>query len=170
MTSNIGTSLFSQIQMGYQSDLGSSNVSRTTFLKSLKKYFSAEFLNRLDDIIIFNHLTKENIKKIIALEIAVLRKNLSKHGKEISIDDKLINLIIEKGYSKEYGARNISRTFKSLVIDKLAADSLGKQWVETKYIHCSASDGQAIIDYIPFDENNFHQDSSNQLLENESLD
>jgi ATP-dependent Clp protease ATP-binding subunit ClpC len=137
MTSNIGTSLFSKIEMGYQSDLTGTNVSHSALLKSLKKHFSPEFLNRVDEIVVFNHLEKEHIKKIIGLQLTNTREHLKKLQKELIIKDEVIDFIIKTGYSKEYGARNIARVLRKHLLEKIAHCSLTKEWNSTKQVICS---------------------------------
>ncbi len=137
MTSNIGTSLFSRTQMGYQGDPQGAHVSRASLIKSLKKYFSPEFLNRVDEIVIFKHLSEDEIKKIIDLQLEGTRQHLEKLDKELVIKDEVIDHIIRIGYSREYGARNISRTLKNKVLEKIARVSLDKEWDEARYVVCS---------------------------------
>lgn len=137
MTSNIGTSLFSRTQMGYQGDLQGSHVSHAALLKALKKYFSPEFLNRLDEILIFNHLKTEDIKKIIDIQLKTTREELEKHDKELAISDDVIDYIIKEGYSREYGARHISRILRKHIFEKVAHLSLEKEWDYARQVSCS---------------------------------
>jgi len=137
MTSNIGTSLFSKTQMGYQSDLKGSHVSHAALLKTLKKYFSPEFLNRLDEILIFNHLKTEDIKKIINIQLKTTREELEKQDKEMAISDEVIDYIIREGYSREYGARHISRSLRKHILEKVAHLSLEKEWDYARQVSCS---------------------------------
>jgi ATP-dependent Clp protease ATP-binding subunit ClpC len=137
MTSNIGTSMFSKIQMGYRGDLDGTDVSRASLLKSLKRFFSPEFLNRIDEIVLFKNLKKEDVKIIIDIQLREVRENLEKQGKELFIADEVIDFIIKVGYSKEYGARNISRTLKNLLLEKLSKTSLEEGWDEARCVACS---------------------------------
>jgi len=145
MTSNIGTSLFSKIQMGYQSNLEGSDVSRGSLIKSLKRYFSPEFLNRIDEIIVFGHLEENDIKKIIDIQLREVIKNLKKQGKELAIKDEVIEHIIMNNYSKEYGARNISRALKGEILEKIAHLSLQKGWNDAKMIVCCLAKGKVKV-------------------------
>ncbi len=137
MTSNIGTSLFSKTQMGYQSDLKGGHVSHAALLKALKKYFSPEFLNRLDEVLIFSHLKIEDIKKIINIQLKVTREELEKQEKELVISDEVIDYIIKDGYSREYGARHISRNLRKHILEKMAQLSLEKEWDYARQVSCS---------------------------------
>jgi len=137
MTSNIGTSLFSRTQMGYQDDPQSGKVSRVSLIKALKKYFSPEFLNRLDEIVIFNHLGEEETRQIVHLQLQGTREQLERIDKELIVKEEAIDFIIAAGYSREYGARNISRALKSHILEKIARLSLEKDWEESRFVVCS---------------------------------
>ncbi len=145
MTSNIGTSLFSKTQMGYQSDLDGNRVSRGALVKSLKRFFSPEFLNRIDEIVVFNHLEAEDIKKIIEIQLGEVKHNIEKQGKELVIQEEVFDFIIQKYYSKEYGARNISRALKTEILEKIAGYSLTSEWNETGVIICAMNNQQVDI-------------------------
>lgn len=145
MTSNIGTSLFSKTQMGYQSDLDGSRVSRGALVKSLKRFFSPEFLNRIDEIVVFNHLETDDIKEIIEIQLGEVRHNIEKQGKKLVVQEGVFDHIIRKYYSKEYGARNISRALKTEILEKIAAYSLKKEWTDASTIMCNINDQQVEI-------------------------
>ena len=136
MTSNIGTSLFSRSQMGYGGGEDGVDVSRSSLLKTLKRFFSPEFLNRIDEIVWFRNLDREHIKRIIELQLREVRENLEKQGKELAIADEVLEYIIEDGYSREYGARNISRTLKRILLEKISKKSLEDGWDDAQTIDC----------------------------------
>ena len=140
MTSNIGTSLFSKTQMGYQSDLKGSHVSHAALIKSLKKYFSPEFLNRVDEVLIFNHLQAVDIKKIIEIQLKTTRDHLEKQDKELVVRDGVLDYIVREGYSREYGARHISRTLRKQILEKIAHLSLEKEWDYARQVVCAMAD------------------------------
>lgn len=142
MTSNIGTSLFSKIQLGYQSDLESANVSHASLLKALKKYFSPEFLNRVDEIVIFDHLERDSIKKIIDIHLQDVYQQFEKMDKELIITDEVFDFIIATGYSKEYGARHIARTLRKYIMERIARCSLEKEWEDASQVVCSMINGE----------------------------
>jgi ATP-dependent Clp protease ATP-binding subunit ClpC len=136
MTSNIGTALFSKSNMGYKSNPEGTHVSRLTLIKSLKKYFSPEFLNRIDEIIIFKHLQDADIKGIIDIHLREIRRDLDKQGKELVIGDDVLAFIARKGYSSEYGARNLTRVMKKELLEKIAYLSLEKEWNDARFLVC----------------------------------
>jgi ATP-dependent Clp protease ATP-binding subunit ClpC len=94
--------------------------------KALKKTFAPEFLNRIDDIIIFNALEKEDIHKIIDIELEKVYKRLEEMGYSFSLTDKAKDFIAEKGYDKQYGARPLKRAIQKYLEDALAEEILNK--------------------------------------------
>jgi ATP-dependent Clp protease ATP-binding subunit ClpA len=136
MTSNIGTSLFSKSQMGYQSSFTSGAVSRGDLIKALKRHFSPEFLNRIDEIVIFDPLGEEDIRNIIEVQLRGIRAGLGKQGKELVVGDDVFRYIIDHYHSKEYGARNVSRALKTELLQKVAHLSLQDDWDEAKCVAC----------------------------------
>jgi ATP-dependent Clp protease ATP-binding subunit ClpC len=147
MTSNIGTSLFSKANMGYKSSAEDTQVSRATLIKSLKKYFSPEFLNRIDEIIIFHHLRDHDIKAIIDIHLREVRRDLEKQGKELVVKDDVLAHIAARGYSLEYGARNLNRVLKKELLEKIAYLSLEKEWEDARYLVCRLRDDE--IEIVP---------------------
>ncbi len=139
MTSNIGTSLFSKASLGYQGNLEGSEVSRATLIKSLKRFFSPEFLNRIDEIVVFRHLEEGAVLRIIDVQLQQVRQDLEKQGKELVVKPEAIAWIARKGYSLEYGARHLSRTLKKELLEKIAPLSLEKEWEDARYVICSAA-------------------------------
>ena len=95
---------------------------RGTIEKSLKKAFSPEFLNRIDEIVIFNSLEKEDLRKIISIELEKLKLRVKDLGYEIKISTKAINFLCEKGYDKKYGARPLKRAIQNYVEDLIAEE------------------------------------------------
>ncbi|MGE5344122.1 MAG: AAA family ATPase [Candidatus Omnitrophota bacterium] len=144
MTSNIGTSLFAKTTMGYQHTPGEADVSHTALMKSLKKYFSPEFLNRVDDVLIFSHLKEDHIKTIIDLQLALTRDNLRQQGKTLILQDEVIALMIANGYSKEYGARHLGRVLRKHLLEKIAHLSLEKEWDHAHRVICSLDEQQQV--------------------------
>jgi ATP-dependent Clp protease ATP-binding subunit ClpC len=168
MTSNIGTSLFSRIQVGYQSDLKGSNVSHASLIKVLKKYFSPEFLNRVDEVLIFSHLDEESIKKIIDILLRATREQLEKQGKELVLKDDVIDYVIRNGYSREYGARHLARTLRRDVLEKIAHLSLEEEWDYARKIVCFMDkDEEEVVvqldagDFAPVEEGKFIEEGMN---------
>ena len=89
---------------------------------ALKKTFAPEFINRIDDIIVFNALEKEHIDQIITIELARLYARVKDLGYNLSLSDKAKDFIAEKGFDKQYGARPLNRAIQKYVEDALAEE------------------------------------------------
>jgi len=105
----------------------------------LKQRVSSEFVNRIDEILLFNPLTKAAIRKIAILQLTRLREKLSKNCINIMVEDAAINYIVESGFEPEMGARPIKR-----MIDKLIVDSLAENILSSRI----SKDSQIIISYL----------------------
>jgi ATP-dependent Clp protease ATP-binding subunit ClpC len=127
MTSNLGArevkDFGNGVGFGTDSLLAqeSKNI-RSTIEKSLKKAFSPEFLNRVDEIVIFNSLEKEDLKKIIELELKTLVDRTRELGYDVKITAKALSFLCDKGYDKKYGARPLKRAIQKYVEDLLAEE------------------------------------------------
>jgi len=117
MTSNIGSQ--------YILDENASDYEiRSRVMGLLKEYFKPEFLNRLDDIIIFHRLSSENIKQIIDIQIERLKKLLQERKIEITVTESLKDFLAENGYDPAFGARPLKRLIQREVQDRLATEIL----------------------------------------------
>jgi len=147
MTSNIGTDMFSRTLPGYRQQEGA-EVTQASLKKALKKYFSPEFLNRIDEIVVFRNLDPEDIRKIIDLQMEGTVRKLEKQGKTLKLSEKLSRHLVSEGYSSEYGARNISRTIKTLVLEKIARLSLKPEWEEGNLVNCTLKNGRVKVEVL----------------------
>jgi ATP-dependent Clp protease ATP-binding subunit ClpC len=90
----------------------------------IEKYFRPEFLNRLDDVIVFHQLNRENLKQIVDIELAKVRNRLRDRGLELIMLDEAREFIIDKGFNPDYGARPLRRAIENLIEDPLAENVL----------------------------------------------
>lgn len=121
---------------------------KNTIEKSLKKAFSPEFLNRVDEIVVFNSLEKDDLKKIITIEIDKLKNRLTELGYNLKISSKALNFLCEKGFDKKYGARPLKRAIQNYVEDLIAEEivkSKIKEGSNIKIDHNSKSEKLNII-------------------------
>ena len=135
LTSNIGTRDLKDFGdgVGFGTIAKKTNTdarARTTIENALKKAFAPEFLNRIDDIVIFNNLEKDSISKIIDLELAKLYKRLEKLNFKVEMTDEAKEFIGEKGWDKDFGARPLKRAIQKYIEDLLAEMLVNKQLVE----------------------------------------
>lgn len=129
MTSNIGAKKVSDFGggMGFETSTSAGQkdeVKRAMIRKALKQQFAPEFLNRIDDVIMFNSLNKEALKRIINIEISNLTKRLKEKNFLISFDDSVIEEIFNLNHQEEYGARPIKRIIQNLCEDFLSDEIL----------------------------------------------
>ena len=96
---------------------------------ALKKKFSPEFLNRIDDVVIFNNLDKDHLAKIIQLELDALQNRVKELGYSLSLSKKAVTFLIDKGYDKQYGARPLARAIQRYVEDAMAGEIINKSLV-----------------------------------------
>ena len=129
MTSNVGAKKVSEFGDGMGFSTSSkenqkSEVKKSIIQKSLKQQFNPEFLNRIDDIIMFNPLDSDTIKVIIDIELKKLVNRLSEKNYKISFDKTVVNRIFELNSEEEYGARPIKRIIQNLCEDFLSEEIL----------------------------------------------
>lgn len=129
MTSNLGNEIIKQYSIGFSdgSDKKEAAQMRTEEMKEkidkiLKDNFKLEFLNRIDEIVLFRSLTPAGLEKIVDLELTKVEKRL--HNKNISmrISPKVKKLLAEKGYDITYGARPLKRIIQTMILDELALE------------------------------------------------
>src|SRR6056297_3565101 len=120
MTSNVGSEQIAQMgELGFSAKDKKVSV-KDKVMDSLKEEFRPEFLNRIDDIIIFNHLNKKQIKKIVELELTKVKKRLNKIGISINLTEKVKKILAKEGFDRELGARPLKRTIQKRVLNPLA--------------------------------------------------
>ena len=125
MTSNIGARQVKDFGRGLGFETASqkaqtSDIEKGVIEKELKKTFSPEFLNRVDDIVIFNALEKKDIRKIVDIELKKLVSRIEKLGYQINITDDAKDFIAEKGFDIKYGARPLNRAIQKHIEDLVA--------------------------------------------------
>ena len=135
LTSNIGTRDLKDFGdgVGFGTIAKKTNTdarARSTIENALKKAFAPEFLNRIDDIVIFNNLEKEDIAKIIDLELAKLYNRLEKLNYKVDLTDEAKQFIADKGWDKDFGARPLKRAIQKYIEDLLAEMLVNKQLTE----------------------------------------
>ena len=135
MTSNIGVRDLKDFGsgIGFASKTKQANEEeqmKSTIQNALKRVFSPEFLNRLDDIIIFNSLQREHIHKIIDISLGKLFKRITALGYTVELSDKAKDFLAEKGYDHQFGARPLNRAIQKYLEDPVAEEILKGEVVE----------------------------------------
>ncbi len=142
MTSNLGSHEFSKFTkpLGFIESNDIVKSIKGTINKEIENFFSPEFINRIDDIVIFSPLTKEEVKKIALMHIETINKTMSEHDKEIIVTDDALEKLVETGYSSKFGARFLKRT-----IDDLIKVPLTLKWKEGDIFTAELKDGEVSI-------------------------
>ncbi len=123
MTSNIGAELIknnSGFGFGKKTPEANYEKMRDMLHKEVERHFRPEFLNRVDDIIVFKPLSRENLRTIVDYELAKVFKRLTEHGLKLELTERAKEFVIEKGYNPEFGARPLRRAIEHYIEDPLA--------------------------------------------------
>ncbi len=148
MTSNIGAELIkNKGGFGFQKANEEANYTKikSTLLQEIQRYFRPEFVNRLDDVIVFRPLTRENLVNIIEYELKKLQKRLAERAMVLKMDDKAKDFLIEKGYNPDFGARPLRRALEQQVEDPLSESILRGEFKPGNVIHGTKDDGAETI-------------------------
>lgn len=143
MTSNVGASEIQRTKaLGFSGSPDRYDDMCDRYMEALKEKFRPEFLNRIDDIIVFRNLSKEETAKIAGLLLGSLRKRLAVMGVKLYVTDLAMDLIIEKGYDEQYGARPLKRVIQRNIEDRLSEEILKGNLVENSSITVDEIDGE----------------------------
>ena len=169
MTSNIGAKDIKSIGSGMGFATGGAAESSYKSMKStvedaLKRVFNPEFLNRIDDTIVFHQLEKKHIFEIIDIIAAKLFKRLGEMGIEVAIDDKAKEFLVEKGYDQKFGARPLKRAMQRFVEDPLAEEMLKGRFPEGSSIRIAFDEKNQQLKFVKT------SDSSKKNKQEEPLD
>ena len=111
----------------------------------LKKFFKPEFLNRLDEIVIFNNLNKEELSKIAKIEFKELEKRLNKKNLRLRITEDAINILVDRSFDHIYGARPLKRIIKKEIETKIANNILNNHYLKNNLIDIYVQENNLII-------------------------
>jgi ATP-dependent Clp protease ATP-binding subunit ClpC len=150
MTSNVGAKKVSEFGGGVGFNTSGSDeqkyeVRKTMIQKSLKQQFNPEFLNRIDDIILFNSLNEETLRKIVTIELGKLNNRLTDKGYKINFDKTITSRIYELNKQEEYGARPLKRIIQNLLEDFLSEEILKGNIKENEQITLKYKDENLVI-------------------------
>ena len=148
MTSNVGARQLKDFGqgVGFGTSAKQNQVednSKSIIENALKKAFAPEFLNRIDDVIVFNSLEKDDIRKIIHIEIEKVYKRVENLGYQLSLTDSALDFISDKGYDKQYGARPLKRAIQKYIEDALAEEIVKGSLTENSRIILDYKNGNS---------------------------
>src|SRR5437588_13047900 len=134
MTSNIGSQYIMEEEQ-------SPEARRRLVMDALRAHFRPEFLNRVDEIIIFDRLSEDDLKKIVEIQLKRLAKRLEQQKITLKLSDSAKELLAREGYDPVYGARPLRRTIQKEILDPLSIDILEGKVREGQIIYVNAKDG-----------------------------
>ncbi len=140
MTSNLGSK---QLMEASTVEAG-----RAAVLEVIRQSFKPEFINRIDEIIVFNQLGKEQIKGIVSLQLKRLADRLENRNLHLKWDDSVVDLVSNAGFDPDYGARPIKRAIQTLVENPLAVDMLHGRFSDGDSIELTAPNGELHIERV----------------------
>ncbi len=147
MTSNLGSNLIRERFEGLTDANRESVISstRAEVFEMLKKTIRPEFLNRIDEIIMFTPLNEAQIRQIVSLQLGSVTKMLAKNGITLQYTDAAVSLLASAGYDPEFGARPVKRAIQNLVLNQLSKDIIGQRVNRDKPIVVDAKDGNIVF-------------------------
>ncbi|MFC2110915.1 ATP-dependent Clp protease ATP-binding subunit [Bacteroidota bacterium] len=150
MTSNIGSRQLKDFGAGVGFNTNAKKSSKSEYTKSvienaLKKAFAPEFLNRIDDVVVFDSLERESIHKIIDIELKILFKRVLDLGYKMKITEKAKDFIVEKGWDSQFGARPLKRAIQKYIEDPLAEEIIKTKLSEGDTINIDFNEKAAEI-------------------------
>ena len=155
MTSNSGTRQLKEFGQGVGftrgGDVNNREYARSIIQKTLQRQFSPEFLNRLDDIIFFDQLTKESLHRIVDIEMRPLQRRIEEMGYHIKLTDSARSWLATKGYDVQFGARPLKRLLQTSVEDAFCQLLLAGKISEGQTVSVEAEEGAKELKLIPLD-------------------
>ncbi|KKR03534.1 MAG: Chaperone clpB [Parcubacteria group bacterium GW2011_GWF2_39_13b] len=150
MTSNIGNEIIKRFVLGFgeggkEEEKISKDEVKERVMEALRRQFKPEFINRIDEIIVFDSLSKENLVKIVDLQLEKLSKRLIEKKIKIKVSAKAKKLLVEKGYDPNYGARPLKRVIQQLILDEIAKAMIAGKIKEGAKVEIDAEDNKIII-------------------------
>jgi ATP-dependent Clp protease ATP-binding subunit ClpC len=147
LTSNLGVKKLQDFGTGIgfgTSTYGNEEAKKQVLMKEMKNFFSPEFINRIDDTIVFNSLSKDDIKKITEIELKKLTGRLQEMNYKICYDDTLVEYLSKVGFDELYGARPLKRAIQDKIEDLLSEEVLTGKMIENKTYNLKV-DGETVV-------------------------
>ena len=147
LTSNLGVKKLQDFGTGIgfgTSTYGNEEAKKQVLMKEMKNFFSPEFINRIDDTIVFNSLSKEDIKKITEIELKKLIGRLEEMNYKVSYDETLVEYLSKVGFDELYGARPLKRAIQDKIEDLLSEEVLTGKMLENKNYKLKV-DGEMVV-------------------------
>ncbi len=151
MTSNIGGDIIRNLaSLGFKKTSGEQSYEsmREQLTRAVEKHFRPEFLNRINDIAVFKNLTKDDLKKIIEIELESIRSRLGNYNVTLSITKEAMDFLIDKSYKPHFGARPLHRTIERLIEDPLSEEILKGKFKDKNSIKVKLREGKLFFEEV----------------------
>ncbi|HEX7619263.1 MAG TPA: AAA family ATPase, partial [Verrucomicrobiae bacterium] len=145
MTSNLGSPIIQEYFMDGHTDKASHQAMEDKVMAELKKHFRPEFLNRVDDVIIFQSLDEEELAKIVDIQLGRLDQRLAQQNLTLDVDAAAKKLLASEGYDPQFGARPLKRAIQEYLLDPLATKLLARESKPNDKIKVSAKDDKFVF-------------------------
>lgn len=146
MTSNLGAHLIQEKYDEMEGDLKEAyHAAKSEVFNLLRQSMRPEFLNRVDEIVMFNPLKQNDLKQIVRLQIAELEERLSKQNLNITLSEEVLNYLSERGYDPIYGARPLKRLIRQKITNELSTKILSGEFSSGSTINIDAYDGNIVF-------------------------
>jgi ATP-dependent Clp protease ATP-binding subunit ClpB len=128
MTSNIGSPIIQEYFLDGRTTVGARTAMEDKVMAELKKHFRPEFLNRVDDVIIFQSLDEDELRQIVDIQLGRLEKRLAQQNLRLEVDKSAKAMLAKEGYDPQFGARPLKRAIQEHLLDPLATKLLGGEF------------------------------------------
>jgi ATP-dependent Clp protease ATP-binding subunit ClpB len=145
MTSNIGSPIIQEYFLDGKTDKSAHSAMEDKVMAELKKHFRPEFLNRVDDVIIFQSLDESELTRIVDIQLGNLEQRLAQQNLTLDVDTAAKKLIASEGYDPQFGARPLKRAIQEFLLDPLATKLLAGEFKPGDKIKVSAKDGELVF-------------------------
>jgi ATP-dependent Clp protease ATP-binding subunit ClpC len=151
MTSNIGADVIkNQSVLGFRKASANADYEamKGQLLKEVEKHFRPEFLNRLDDVIVFRSLTRQDLEQVVEIELQGIRKRMAERGIGLELTAEAKGWLIEKGYNPEFGARPLRRSLEHGVEDPLSESILRGEFKDANHVIVTVKEGHLFFEAV----------------------
>ena len=145
MTSNLGSPIIQEYFLDGKTDKASHQAMEDKVMAELKRHFRPEFLNRVDDVIIFQSLDEEDLSRIVDIQLEKLKKRLAQQNLTLDVDKAAKVLLAKEGYDPQFGARPLKRAVQERILNPLSLRLLEGDFKPGEKIKVSASDGELVF-------------------------
>jgi ATP-dependent Clp protease ATP-binding subunit ClpC len=148
MTSNIGSEHIAKMQtfgFGEGTEVGDYEATKTKVMESLRNFFRPEFLNRLDEILLFDILTPESITEIVRIQVDKVKTRLASKDVALTVSDDVLTYLAKEGYDPKYGARPLKRLIQNKILNKVAEHMIESNMLTGATVHVEKKGEEIVV-------------------------